>query len=165
MGALAKFWTDASVDNRRKYLIFLAIPINLLLCGCEIWSLQTSLLKKLEVFLHRSIRRILGISLAEVKDQHITNYTVSKKFFGIPNIEKNIATRQLTFIVKMARNSDDHLTTKLLTAWCNHNIRHGGVLNTNKKYIVHNLRLIIPGLDKNGAIKTWAHFAIDDRYW
>ena len=34
-----------------------------------------------------------------------------------------------------------------------------------KKSIVHNLQLIIPGVDKNGALKTWAHFSIDDRYW
>ena len=47
MGALSKSWTDASVDNCIKYLIFLAIPINLLLWGCERWALRTSLLKNL----------------------------------------------------------------------------------------------------------------------
>ena len=151
MIALYKFWTDASVDNFSKYLIFLAIPINLLLWGCEIWALWTYLLKKLEVFLHRSIRRILVISMAEVKDQHITNETVRNKFFDIPNIEKNIATRQLTFIGKLARNSDYRLCTKLLTAWCNHKRRRGGVLHTNKKSIVHNLRLIIPGVENWSA--------------
>ena len=88
MGALAKFWTDASVNNSSKYLIFLAIPINLLLWVCESWGLRTSLLKKLEVLLNRSIQIILGISMADVKDQHITNKTVKKKFFDIPNIEK-----------------------------------------------------------------------------
>ena len=50
MGALAKFWTDASVENCSKYLIFLAITINLLLRECESWALRTSLLKNLEVF-------------------------------------------------------------------------------------------------------------------
>ena len=78
MGDLSKFWTDASVDNRSKYLIFLAIPINLLLWVCEIWALRTSLLENLEVFLHCSIGRILGISMTEMKDQHITNDTVRR---------------------------------------------------------------------------------------
>ena len=119
MGALAKFWTDASVDNRSKYLVFLAIPINLLPWGCKSWALRTSLQKKLEVFLHHSIRHILGISMAEVKDRHTTNETVRKKFFNIPNIEKQTATQHLTFIGKVARNYDDHLPTKLLAAWCN----------------------------------------------
>ena len=88
MGALSKFWIEVSVNNSIKYLIFFTIPINILLWGCETWALQISLLKKLEVFLHCSIRRILGISMAEVKDQKITNETVSNKFFDIPNIEK-----------------------------------------------------------------------------
>ena len=88
MGPLAKLWKDASVDNHSKYLIFLTIPINLLLWGCESWALRTSLLKNLEVFLHCSIRRILGISITEVKDQHITNETVRRKFFDIPNTKK-----------------------------------------------------------------------------
>ena len=132
MGDLAKFWTDTSVDNHSNYLICLAIPINILLWGCEIWALRTSLLKKIEAFLHRSIQNILRISITEVKDQHITNERVRRKFFDIPNIEKHIATQHLTFIGKVARNSDDHIPTKNLTAWCNHKRRHGGVLHTNK---------------------------------
>ena len=44
MGDLSKLWTDASADNRSKYLIFLVITINLLLWVCESWALRTSLL-------------------------------------------------------------------------------------------------------------------------
>ena len=83
----------------------------------------------------------------------------------VPNIEKQIATRQIRFIEKLARKYDYHLPTKLLTAWCNHKQQSGGVLHTEKRYIVHNLLLIIPEVDKAGTLKTWAHFAIDDRYW
>ena len=90
MVALAKLCTDASVENRSKYLIFLAIPINLLLWGCEIWALRTSLLKNLEVFLHRSIRHVLFIIVTEVKDKRIKNETVRRKKFDIPNIEKKL---------------------------------------------------------------------------
>ena len=92
MGSLSKFWTDASVNNSTNYLIFLAIPINILLWRCESWALQTSLLKIFEVYLHCSIRQILGISMAEVKDRHIKNDTARKKLFDIPNIKKYIAT-------------------------------------------------------------------------
>ena len=81
MGSFAKFWTYAIVDNRSKYLIFLVIPINLILWGYEIWALWKSLLKNLEVFLHRSIRRILGIIVTDLKDQRITNETVRRIFF------------------------------------------------------------------------------------
>ena len=40
MGALNHFWSDRTVDDYSKYLIFRAIPINLLLWGCESWALR-----------------------------------------------------------------------------------------------------------------------------
>ena len=103
--------------------------------------------------------------MAEVKGTYIINKTVRKKTFNIPNIKKQIETRQLTFIRKVACNSDDHIPTTLLTDWCNYKRRHKCVLYTNKKSIVYNLRLIIPGLDETGALKTWAHFDLYEKYW
>ena len=119
MVSLEKLCTYSSVVNHSKYLIFLSIPINLILQGCEIWVLRTYLLEKLEVFLHRSIRRILGISMTELKYQRITNEKVKRKVFGILNVEEQIAAQQLTFIGEVTRNSDYHLPTKIRTAWCN----------------------------------------------
>ena len=49
MGSLNHFWRDTSVNLCSKYLIFLAISINLLLQVCESWDLRISLLDKLEV--------------------------------------------------------------------------------------------------------------------
>ena len=67
MGALENFWIEDNVDMYSKYMIFRAIPCNLLLWGCEIWALRQSLLDSLEVFLHRNIRRILGISMVKMR--------------------------------------------------------------------------------------------------
>jgi hypothetical protein len=39
-GALTKFWYNQHVDTYSKYLIFRAIPMNLLLWGCKAWSLH-----------------------------------------------------------------------------------------------------------------------------
>jgi hypothetical protein len=38
-GALTKFWYNQHVDTYSKYLIFQAIPMNLLLWRCIAWSL------------------------------------------------------------------------------------------------------------------------------
>ena len=103
--------------------------------------------------------------MAEVKYQHIINDTVRNKLFDIPNIKKQIAKKQQTLIGKVARYSDNHILTKLITTWCNHKRQPEGVLHSNKKSIVHNLRLVISGVDKNVVIKIWAHFAFDGRYW
>ena len=73
MGALNRFWKDISVNLCSKYLIFLAISINILTLGCEIWALRVSLLDKIGVLLNRNIRRILGITMTQVKEERITD--------------------------------------------------------------------------------------------
>ena len=39
MGALKHFWRSGAVDTHAKYLIYMAIPMNLLLWGCKSWAL------------------------------------------------------------------------------------------------------------------------------
>jgi hypothetical protein len=55
MGALKEVWKNPHHNIYSKYLLSQAILMNLLLWGCETWSLQQSLLDKLKVFLHQSI--------------------------------------------------------------------------------------------------------------
>ena len=73
MGALKEVWCNPHLDTYRKYLLFRAIPMNLLLWGCENWSLRLrqDLLRRLEVFLHRRICRILHISITQVQEDRI----------------------------------------------------------------------------------------------
>ena len=125
MGALNHFWSDRAVDDYSKYLIFRDIPINLLLWGCESWALRETTLQKLEVFLHRSIRKILRIDITQVIDERITNGSIRTRFFSIPTIRNQIAQVQLTFIGKVVRNKDNQLPSQLLTAWCNNKRKRG----------------------------------------
>ena len=76
MGAMSKIWDVDNVNTYSKYLLFKAIPCNLLLWGCESWALRNSLFAYLEVFLHIGIRRILKIRMSEVIEQHITNTSI-----------------------------------------------------------------------------------------
>jgi hypothetical protein len=73
MGRLKEVWRNPHLDVYNKYLLFHAIPMNLLLWGAETWLLRKSQLDKLEVFLHRSIRRILQISMSKVREQRLHN--------------------------------------------------------------------------------------------
>ena len=86
MGAMSKIWDDDHVDTYSKYLLFKAIPCNLLLWGCESWALIKSLLASLKVFLHRGIRMILKIRMSKVIEKHITNTSIREKFYNIPTI-------------------------------------------------------------------------------
>ena len=74
MGALKEIWSNPHLDTYNKYLLFRV------LWGCESWSLRQSLLDKLEVFLHKSIRCILKISMSRVINKKLRNEQVRTSF-------------------------------------------------------------------------------------
>ena len=100
-----------------------------------------------------------------VIDEKITNESVRKRFVNIPTIRYQLAKRQLTFIGKVVRNSEDQIPTQLLTEWCDNKHKPGAPLQNSKKNLVQNIRLIGPGMEKYGLLTTWVYLALDDGYW
>ena len=82
-------------------MILWAIPCNLLLWGCEIWFLHKSLLDKLDVLLHCSIRSILGIRMGQVRKRHIKNSQICTMFYNTPCVRNQVAFRQLNYVGKI----------------------------------------------------------------
>ena len=165
MGAISKIWKDDHVDLYSKYLLFRAIPCNLLLWGCESWYLRKTLLESLEVFLHRGIRRILRIKMSQVIGRHIKNASIREKFYNIPTIKNQIAFRQLTYLDKIFRQEASHIPTRLLTAWCDHPRKVGRPLLTHKQSIVRNIQLVLPEVDRTGLLSTWGFHNLDAHHW
>ena len=117
IGALKFFWDSDEVDIRSKYLIYMSIPMNLLTWGCESWALTKILIKKLEVFHMRSIRRILRIKWSEVMEDRIRNSKVRRMFYNINTVEIQIAKRRLTFIGRVVRMNKNKVSGRLISAW------------------------------------------------
>ena len=163
MGELNNFWKDTSVKLHSKYLIFLSILINFLLWGCESYALRVSLLEKLEVFLHCSIRKILVLAITQVTKEIITNGTVRQRFFNMPTIQNQLAKLQLTFIVKVTRNSYEQLPTKILREWCKHKHWVGGALCSKNNTFVHDIAIIVPTVDIFSSLKFWARLSLDEK--
>ena len=120
MGKLKEAWRNPHLDVYNKYLLFHAIPMNLLLWGAETWSLRKLQLDKLEVFLHCSIRCILHILMTKVREQRLHNDKVQKMFYSIPCICNMIAARQMDFFGKMIRGPPDRPSCNMITACCDH---------------------------------------------
>ena len=165
MGSLQHFWADNAVDVHSKYIIFCAIPVNLALWGCESWALRETLIKKLEVFFHRSIRRILGISITQVIDKHITNDSIRMRFCHIPSIRHQIAKRRFPLLERSFRNSNNQIPTRLLTVWCDCPRRRGAPLQNNKNNLVKKIQLIVPSAASDGRFSSWVFYALNGSYW
>ena len=84
---------------------------------------------------------------------------------NIPTIRYHLAKRQLNFIRKVFRNSEDQIPTQLLTSWCENKRKLGAPLQNNKKNLAQNIRLIVPGAEKYGLLTTWVYLALDNGYW
>ena len=165
MGALHSFWRSNEVELYSKYLIFMAIPLNLVLWGCESWALKESLIQQIDVFIHRSIRRILNINILDVKEHRIKNTDIRQRFYNIPSAHRLITVRQLKFIGKVFRNSSTQLPTQLLTCWCDNKQKRGRALYHNRKSIVASLQLVLPDVEVHGSISSWGIHALDDKHW
>lgn len=159
MGMLKNVWDSKFVDKETKYLFFLAIPINLILWGCKIWALKVESINKLNVFIHRPVRRILGIKMQQVREEWITNKEVRERFFNIPDAKSMIAARELSYLGKMVRR------WRALTTQTADSINHPR-LYTNKRSIIVSLELILPPIPKKQddatesplEIKWWKRF-------
>jgi hypothetical protein len=170
MGALKTVWNCPHLDIFSKYLLFRAIPMNLFLWGCETWSIHQALLDKLEVFLHRSIQRILHVSMMRVKEERIRNEHMGRMFYDIPCVRNMIAARQLDFIGKAIRGAPDRPARSLIAAYCAHKRLVGCPFLHNKDAIVKNLRLLFANvpevtIDDTGSLKLWIQEALHETYW
>ena len=74
--------------------------MNLPFWGCEAWSYCTTLNNKLEVFLQLHSRRILIISMLQMKDDHIRQADIRERSYNFPSADIMIAARQIIFIGK-----------------------------------------------------------------
>jgi hypothetical protein len=106
--------------------------MNLLLWGCENWSLQQDLLRRLEVFLHHSIQRILHISTTQVQEDRIRNNKIHRLFYDIPCVINMIAARQLGFLGKVVRGLTDAPACRMLTACANTNSSVDALISTTR---------------------------------
>jgi hypothetical protein len=131
--------------------------MNLLLWGAETWSLRKTHLDPFEIFLHRSIHRILQILITKVKEDQIRNEKVRKMFYSIPCVQNMIMARQADFIRKMIQGPPDQPSRNMITACCNHKRQVGRLQTTGKNFMVENLRLLFQDIPQFTLI-VMGHF-------
>ena len=165
MGALRFYWKSKQVDLHSKYLIYQAIPINLLLWGCESWALTKVLISKLEVFHNRCIRSILQIKWDEVREFKITNVQIRKKFHNIDSIENQVSKRRLHFLGKVIRMPCKKIPARLISAFMKNSRPQGRPNNTIRHSFLNDISKIIPNIDQFGSFNTWTHVAHNIIHW
>ena len=137
---------------------------------------------EMDVFLHYSIRHILGAKWSQMMDKHISNKQIRNRFYNIQDIRKMIATRQLQFVGKVMRREDEFLPKQLMIGWVNNKRPIGRPTTTIKtsicqepettlssKYYFYSdiigTQIAKPGIymDRFGLLKYWINDPTDGK--
>ena len=147
--------------------------MNLLFWGGEALLLSTTLKNKLEVFSKRHSRRILRISMFQVKDGRIRQLYFRKIFYNIPCVESMILARELLFIGKVFQDPSSYWPAKMvLTKKFNHSRPEqvGRSQYHDKETIVSNLCLLFKKVHevhiypRYGTLNDCTNEARNERY-
>ena len=170
MDALKDFFSRKEVSTQSKYLIFMAVPVSLLLWGCESWAVRKVLLGKLEQCVRRQIRNILCINMWHVKEQHITVEQLQAKFNNISGVKTLIDVRTMQLLGKLVRGPVSLTPRQVLIAFVPNTRPIGRPLKCNRESTWKSLQRLlnnIPGMHVNfvGFIKDWYLDALDSAFW
>ena len=138
--------------------------ISVLLWGAENWALTKSIEDRLEVFHHRSIRRILKIKMSRVKEERLSNEKVRGMFRKIRSVKEIIKHWKLTFLQHVV--SEGKIPSTTLTAWMEKKRPKGRPRFTTRTTTLELLKSILPNhVTPDGDIQSWTHFARDKALW
>ena len=123
------------------------------------------LIKKLEVFHMRCLRRILGIKRSDVVDNKISKKNVRTSFNNIRKVQSVLAKRHSNFVGKIIRMPCKKIPARLISAFLYKKIPRGRPNNTVRHFILDDIRKVIPSVDEYGSFKTWAHIEKNELLW
>jgi hypothetical protein len=165
MNELRHLWRNKNVKKDIKVWMYLSLPVNTLLWGCESWTMTAQSIRILESFHTKSIRKILGISMLNVEALKITNIMVRREFNNITTMENMIKKRQLIWIGKLARLPESRLPRQLLAAWVQNPRKRGKPQLTLRNTMAKAIETIIPSAGMEATLLEWLPWAEDNKAW
>ena len=88
--------------------------MNLLLWGCESWALTKEQKRKLEVCHHRSLRKMTGMTIFDVKEKHITNKQVRERLGNCCSLHQFIEISRTKWLHQLANMNYNRKSKQVL---------------------------------------------------
>ena len=108
---LNKVWKSSNIFIRTKLKILMSNVVSVLLYGSESWRMTRADENKLDVLLHRWLRRILRIDWT----LHVTNEEVRRRAGVADTLSETVRRRRWTFLGHTLRRGPDDLAKTALT--------------------------------------------------
>ena len=108
---LDKIWKNSQLTYKTKIKIFISNVISVLLYGCECWRMTKTDEKKLDAFLHKSLRRMFKMYWPmRVKNEEV------RARAGLETISKQVARRRWTWLGHVLR-MDHYSHPRIALTW------------------------------------------------
>ena len=88
--------------------------LSVVLYGAECWTPLKADLHRLDVFHHRNIRVILGLSRSQQWQEHISSKQLREEWGDAGTLSERVRIRRLEWLGHLARMSDDRVPKQLL---------------------------------------------------
>ena len=87
------------------------------LSGCKSWALTKEQKRKLGVCHHRSLRKMAGITIFDVKEKHITNKQVRERLGNCRSLHQLVEITRTKWLQKLANMKHNRKPKKILKCW------------------------------------------------
>ena len=108
---------DKDLAVQTKRYIYQACVLSVLLYASKCWTLLQNHMRKLDVFHHRCVRTILGITSRQQWMQHITSQPIRWRWGDTMTVTQKVAARRLEWLSHLARMPEYRTPQKCLFGW------------------------------------------------
>ena len=150
VGALSFIWDSNSIVHETKINLYLMIPVNLTLWNGETWLGNKTDLALLDAFHHKTIRRILHISMANVTKLRLKNKIIRSKFGNIKKLSDLWRSHLLKYVSWSTHQNEISIPKQILSAHVSGKRICGQPFWTIKDTTIESIRLMIPSTLHNG---------------
>ena len=105
-------YKSLSIDTKR--CVFVATVLSTLLYGAETWAVKATQTRRIQNFLNRCIRYIIGVSRQVQWRERITTEQLTFKFGMTEEASVLLALRRLRWLGHVGRMTDDRLLKQIL---------------------------------------------------
>ena len=146
--------TDIKLDTKIQIRVYDATVINILLWGCESWTLSAEHLRKLEVCHHRFLRKMARITIYDVKELRIKRNEIRSQM-GCYNIDQIMELRRMRWLDKLAKMETNRFPRKFLNVWTN----NPRITGRPQKTIKHGICKTFKNVNIDTRMNKWIKLA------
>jgi hypothetical protein len=104
---------NKKIELKIRVNMYTAFVVNTLLYGCDTWIIRSTDYKRLASFHTKMCRKLLNISMQQVKTYKIKNEQILQHV-ELPSMDKIIKTRQLRFLEQITFMEENRLPKMMI---------------------------------------------------